>query len=70
MEFIDLILQSNNYILKGITPEIADISVNMPEYINQDPADGIICATSLVYKAPLVTADKNLLLAKDIITIW
>ena len=69
-EFIDLIISSNNYILKGITPEIADLSVNLPEEINQDPADRIICATSIIYKAPLVTTDKNLLKSKSVKTIW
>lgn len=57
-------------ILKGITPEIADLSVNLPEEINQDPADRLISATSIVYKAPLVTADKNLLKSKRVKTVW
>jgi len=70
LEFIDLIIRSNNYILKGITPEIADFSINLPEGINLDPADRIICATSMAYKAPLVTADKNLLNSKSVITVW
>ncbi len=69
-EFIDLIISSNNYILKGITPKIADLSVNLPGEINQDPADRLICATSIIYKAPLVTADKNLLESKIVKTIW
>jgi PIN domain nuclease of toxin-antitoxin system len=70
LEFIDLVMGSNNYILKGITPEIADMSVNLPNDINQDPADRIICATSIVNNAPLVTADRNLLKSKNIKTIW
>ncbi len=70
IEFIDLVISSNNYILKGITPDIANISVNLPDSINHDPADRIICATSMAYKAPLVTADKNLLKSKSIKTIW
>ncbi len=70
LEFIDLIISSNNYILKGISPKIADLSVNLPEEINQDPADRIICATSIIYKAPLVTTDKNLLKSKSVKTIW
>ncbi len=70
LEFIELVLKSNRYILKGITPVIADLSVNLPEDINQDPADRILCATSLAYRLPLITADKNLLSSKSIMTIW
>ena len=70
LEFSRLVISSNKYILKGITPEIADLSVNLPDEINHDPADRIIAATSITYKAPLVTADENLLHAKRIRTIW
>ena len=70
LEFIDLIKSSNKYILKGISPEIADLAVQLPGEINPDPADRIICATSKVYNTPLVTADKNLLKSKTIKTIW
>ncbi|RLD60869.1 MAG: type II toxin-antitoxin system VapC family toxin [Bacteroidetes bacterium] len=70
LEFIDLVISSNNYILKGITPTIADLSVNLPKEVNQDPADRLICATSIAHKAPLITADRNLLNSKYIKTIW
>jgi len=70
LEFIDLVISSNNYILKGITPTIADLSVNLPKEVNQDPADRLICATSIAYKTPLITADRNLLNSKYIKTIW
>lgn len=68
-EFIGLIKASNNYIFKGITPEIAEIAINLPSEINQDPADRLISATSIVKNAPLITADKNLLQSK-LKTIW
>ena len=70
LEFIDLIKSSNNYLVKGISPEIADLSVYIPDEINPDPADRIICATAKVYNSPLVTADKNLLKSKSVSTIW
>ncbi len=69
-EFIQLVLASNNYDFQGITPEIAELSTQLNKEINKDPADRIIAATSLVSKFPLVTADKNLNLAKSITTIW
>ena len=68
-EFIGLLKASNNYIFKGITPKIAELSVNLPNEINQDPADRIISATSIITNTPLITADKNLLQSK-LKTIW
>jgi len=70
LEFIKLLFASNQYRLQGITPEIAELSTQLPEYINKDPADRIIAATSLIRKIPLVTADSNLLQADMLTTIW
>ena len=69
-DFIELVFCSNNYQFKGITPEIAELSTSLPEEVNQDPADRIISATSIIYKIPLVTTDYNLLNADSIETIW
>ena len=69
-EFINLVYASNNYRYKGITPEIAEKSTSLPDQVNKDPADRIISATSIIHKAPLITADKNLLKATCIETIW
>ena len=69
-ELIDLILSAHNFILVGISPEIARLSVSFSEKMNQDPADRIIAATSIVKKAKLLTADKNLLKSKELDTIW
>ena len=70
LEFIKLLRAANNYIFKELTPEIAGLSVELPEEINQDPADRIICATSILNNSQLVTADKNLRNAKSVKTIW
>ena len=70
LEFISLLKSSNNYIFKGISPEIAELSANLPEKINQDPADRIICATSILTNVELITADKNLRKFKSLRTIW
>jgi len=45
-------------------------ATTLPNEINKDPADRIISATSVIKKAPLITADKNLQKAKSIKTIW
>ena len=70
LEFIKLVKSANNYINQGINPEIADISVSFPAEINADPADRIICATSVYKNIPLITADKNLIKSTLVETIW
>ncbi len=68
-EFLDIILDSKNYILKGITPEIAEISVNITG-LKGDPADRIIAATSIAEKTALVTADDELRRSEYVKTVW
>ena len=70
LEFIGLVRSYNKYTFMGISPEIAELSANLSPEINLDPADRIIGATSVITNTPLVTADKNLLNAKNIKTIW
>ncbi|HPG40309.1 MAG TPA: type II toxin-antitoxin system VapC family toxin [bacterium] len=69
MEFINLLKAANHYVFTGMSPEIAELSVTLPEEINHDPADRIICATALQTNTPLLTADKNLLKSNIIKTI-
>ncbi len=68
--FVDLLFQANQFQLVGIDAEIAYASVNLPPAINQDPADRILAATSIIKKAPLVTGDKNLRDADGLEIIW
>ena len=68
--FISDILKSQNYIVHGMSPEIAELSVNLPTEINNDPSDRIIAATSIILKAPLITADEKLRKSKVLKTIW
>lgn len=68
--FINLIIQSQNYQIQQITPEIAELSVNFGAEINNDPADRLIAATSILYNAPIVTADQNLRDGTILETIW
>ncbi|MBW2194410.1 MAG: type II toxin-antitoxin system VapC family toxin, partial [Deltaproteobacteria bacterium] len=69
-EFIRLVSESNKYVFRGITPEIAELSTDLLSGSNKDPADSIIAATSIVEKATLVTADNKLRQSKRITTIW
>lgn len=67
---IKAILDSRNYIYKSITPEIADLSVALGKEINQDPADRLIVATSIIENIELITADKNLIKSGLVKTVW
>jgi len=68
--FINLIIQSQNYQIQQITPEIAELSVNFGAEINNDPADRLIAATSVLNNTPIITADQNLRDATIVETIW
>ncbi|MCF6269688.1 MAG: type II toxin-antitoxin system VapC family toxin [Melioribacteraceae bacterium] len=70
LDFIGLIKAANNFQIKEITPEIAELSTKYLSEINLDLADRIISATSILSNAPLVTADSNLRKSKKIKTIW
>ena len=68
--FINLSLQSRNFHIHPITPEIAELSVNFGSEINNDPADRLIAATSILKNIPIITADINLRNATILETIW
>ncbi len=68
--FINLSLQSRNFYIQQITPEIAELSVNFGSEINNDPADRLIAATSILKNSPIITADQNLRDATILETIW
>jgi PIN domain nuclease of toxin-antitoxin system len=68
--FINLFLQSRSVSVQSISPEIAELSVNFGADINNDPADRIIAATSIILNTQLVTADQNLIDSQMINTVW
>ncbi len=68
--FIKLLLSANHYVMVGVTPEIAHLSVSLPAEINPDPVDRILMATASHKHVPLVTSDKNLRSTKWVETIW
>ena len=57
--FLNLFLQSRNISVQSISPEIAELSVNFDSFINNDPADRIIAATSIINNAQLYSAQIN-----------
>jgi len=68
--FINLFLQSRNISVISISPEIAELSTNLGTEINNDPADRIIAATSIIHNAQLITANSNLRQSSLIDVIW
>nr|VFK36378.1 MAG: PIN domain nuclease, a component of toxin-antitoxin system (PIN domain) [Candidatus Kentron sp. SD]VFK38585.1 MAG: PIN domain nuclease, a component of toxin-antitoxin system (PIN domain) [Candidatus Kentron sp. SD] len=68
--FMNLLIESRHFHIQGITPEIAELSANLGSEINNDPADRLIAASSILMNAPLVTADRNLRGAAMLETIW
>ena len=69
-DFVNLFLESRNISVVSISPEIAELSTNFGSEINNDPADRIIAATSIIHNAQLITADSNLRNSEIIDTIW
>ena len=69
-ELMRLLMEAFPFRIIPISPEIADLSVRLGDTINLDPADRLICATSIIEGAPLVTADRNLRNSDLVHTIW
>lgn len=68
--FLNLFLESRNISVVSISPEIAELSTSFGPEINNDPADRIIAATSIIHNAQLITADANLRQSTLLDTIW
>ena len=68
--FINLYLQSRTITVQPISSEIAELSVSFGREINNDPADRIIAATTILTGAKLVTADDNLINSAIVPTVW
>jgi len=70
--FIELmrdILDSRNYVLQGISPEIASLATEMT-IDTKDPADKLIAATSIILGLPLISADRFMHKSTEVRTIW
>ena len=68
--FVNLFLQTRNVAVQSISPEIAELSVNINAPMNNDPADRLIAATSIINNAQLVTPDQNLRSSDLPDTVW
>ena len=68
--FINLYLELRNISVISISPEIAELSTSFGPEINNDPADRIIAATSIINSAQLITSDSNLRQSTLVDTIW
>jgi PIN domain nuclease of toxin-antitoxin system len=61
---------ASRVILRPVTPEIAALSVRLPDGFPKDPADRLIAATAMVEGMALVTADMRIRRAKVVETVW
>lgn len=68
--FINLYLQYRMIMVQPISSEIAELSVSFEREMNNDPADRIIAATTILTGAKLVTADTNLIHSEIVPTVW
>jgi len=57
-------------VVRPVTPEIAALSVKMPDNFPRDPADRLIAATAMAEGMKLVTADARIRKAKVVETVW
>ena len=57
-------------VLKAVTPEIAALSVALPDNFPKDPADRLIVATAMAEGMRLVTADTRIRKANVVETVW
>lgn len=68
--FLRVALEARAIRVRPISPEIANLSVSFPAFINHDPADRIIVATAVLEHATLVTCDANLRDSGLVKTVW
>ena len=68
--FCKLAIRARDIMVLPITPGIAELSVQLDESINLDPADRLIAATAIRHNASLITADGNLRKSSSVKTFW
>jgi len=69
LDFMHNLLQTRNYVLQGINPEIAFLATTI-EMDTKDPADRMIAATAIHLGVPLITSDHLIQSNKDVKIIW
>ena len=68
-QFLDDLIAARRLQVLPITSEIAVLSQS-DAFAHGDPADRLIAATALLYRAPLVTSDTKLRKLKSVSTVW
>lgn len=67
--FLDDIVRARNLRVLPISPRIAALAQS-PEFSHADPADRIIAATAIAYRARLVSADVRLKRLTSVDVVW
>ncbi len=68
-DYLDDIVSALNLQVLPITPRIAQ-RTQSADFVHSDPADRIIAATALEWRAPLITADEQLHRLPGLHCIW
>lgn len=53
-----------------IDAELAQLSNNLPDFANEDPADRFIVATALKHNLTIITSDRKIRDYADVPTLW
>ena len=69
-EWFDIILNAPNVRLLELSRKIAVLAANLPDDIVRDPTDRLITATAIHHGVSLVTADRKIIAANLVATIW
>jgi PIN domain nuclease of toxin-antitoxin system len=64
------LLDRSGVTVKPVTPEIAALAAQFPDYYPHDPADRLIGATARAEGLALVTRDENIRKSPLLKTIW
>lgn len=67
---VRLIVDTARVVVKNITPEIAALAAQFPDYYPGDPADRLIGATARAEGLTLVTRDKRIRESNLVSTVW
>lgn len=60
LEFIKPVIAARSIRVLGVKPEIADLAVSFAVRAVTDPADRLVAATAVFYRATLITTDGHL----------
>lgn len=70
LPFLNVVIEARSLKVLPVTPEIAALSASHDGFTNQDPADRLIAATTMIHRGLLVTCDALLRSVRGLKTVW